>query len=337
MGSEEQMAPDHLIMRVQVDDHPVAAAIEADAADAARRYTHYIIRGPVFGLAAKEPEEAGWRVIAPIADGFPQIPRDALNSLLWMKAKDDTDDPAVRRELLAAVACLETEPIDEIDVLGVRYRVVRGDEFVYTDHDGLEPPRPADTDALVPDWGECVAEPEVDSQFVIDHSAATGVVASAERLALQELRYSSERYPADVRADSLLAVETHPGVVLLPPTFRAVERTDTGWEPLTGVLATPHAARRALVSALTWLWPRMYRLDEDEQAEYARAAELFKSAGRANELNVLGRRFAIVRIGRMVRIGLDGPEPPRPSDEDPYGPSKIRPTMDEYGTITYEE
>ncbi|MEV4256184.1 DUF5954 family protein [Spirillospora sp. NPDC049652] len=31
------------------------------------------------------------------------------------------------------------------------------------------------------------------------------------------------------------------------------------------------------------------------------------------------RRFRIVRIGRMIRVGPDGPEPPRPSDQERYG------------------
>jgi hypothetical protein len=334
MSSEEQAEPDGLIMRVQPAEHPVAAAQEADAVDAARRYAHYVIRGPLFGLAARASGEAGWRVVAPVAEGFPQEARDALNSYLWLKAKDDTDDRLLRRELLAAVARLEREPLDELTVAGVRYRVVRAEEFVHTDENGLEPPRPADRDAVVPRW-DVVDDPALDEEFVIDHAAVTGVAAGAERLALREVHYRGEHYPADVRADSRRALDTHPGVVLLPAAYRVVERTEDGWEPYSAVLPTPHAARRTLVTALTELWPRMHRLEPDEQAEYARVAEEFRTAGRANELTARGRRFCVARIGRMVRIGLDGPEPPRPSDIDPYGPSKIRPTMDEYGNITH--
>ncbi|WP_329367776.1 DUF5954 family protein [Streptomyces sp. NBC_00669] len=337
MSSEEQVEPDGLVMRVRPVDHPVAAAEEADAADAARRYAHYIIRGPVFGLAAHTPGETGWRMVEPAVEGFPQASRDALNSYLWLKAKDDTDDPVVRRELLAAVARLEQEPLDELTVCGVRYRVVRAEEYVYSNEDGLEPPRPADRDALVLDWDGSPDEPGVDQDFVMDHSAVTGVVAGSERLALRELHYRSERYPADVRADSRRALETHPGTVVLPAAFRVVERTEDGWEPFSMIVATPHAARRTLVTALTEMWPRMRKLTPQEKAEYDRVAARFQAAGRANELSVHDRRFFVVRVGRMVRFGLDGPEPPRPSDIDPYGPSKIRPTMDEHGTITYSE
>jgi hypothetical protein len=336
MSSDEQWpCPEGLVMRVQPAEHPVAAAEEADAADAARRYAHYIIRGPLFGVAARGPGEAGWRVVAPAVEGFPQEARDVLNSYLWLKARDDTDDQSVRRELLAAVHRLENEAVDELTVCGVRYRVVRAEEYVYTNHDGLEPPRPSDRDALVPDWFGTSDEPAVDEGFVIDHAAVTGVAAGSERLALRELRYRSERYPEDVRADSLAALGTHPGTVVLPAAFRVVERTDDGWEPFSAVVATPHAARRTLVTALTEMWPRMYALGADETAEYQRIADRFRAAGRADELAVGDRMFHVVRIGRMVRIGLDGPEPPRPSDTDAYGPSKIRPTMDENGVITH--
>ncbi|WP_185758923.1 DUF5954 family protein [Actinomadura hallensis] len=32
-----------------------------------------------------------------------------------------------------------------------------------------------------------------------------------------------------------------------------------------------------------------------------------------------GREFRIVRVGRMLRLGRDGPEAPRPCDQDRYG------------------
>lgn len=337
MSGDEPKASENLIMNVKLGGHPVELAAEADRLDAAQRYSHYVVRGPLFGLAACEPGASGWRLLTPMTDGFPQAARDALNSHLWFRAKDDTDDPVLRRELLLAVGRLESEPLDELTVAGTRYRVVRGDEFFYT-HDGrVEPPRPTDPDPAVPDWDERTSDPELDGQVVIDHEAATGVMASAERLALRDLHYSSLRYPAAVRADSRSALRTHPGVVLLPAAFRVVERTEDGWEPVINILATPHAARRALAEALTTMWPRMYALDPGQEAAYARAAEAFRSAGRANELQVDGRQFYVVRVARLIRVGADGPELPRPSDVDPYGPSMIHPTMDEHGNITYDD
>lgn len=37
------------------------------------------------------------------------------------------------------------------------------------------------------------------------------------------------------------------------------------------------------------------------------------------EYAVLERRFRTVRISRMIRLGRDGPEGPRPSDQERYG------------------
>jgi hypothetical protein len=337
MSGDEPAASEPLIMNVKLDGHPVEMIVEADRLDAAQRWSHYVIRGPLFGLAVCEPGASGWRMVTAMSDGFPQASRDALNSQLFFRAKDDTDDPALRRELLSAVKRLDREPVNELTLAGARYRVVRGDEFFYI-HDGtVEPPRPTDPDPAEPDWDLHAADPELDGDVVIDHAAATGVMASAERLAMLDLHYRSTRYPADVRAESRAALETHPGVVLLPAAFRVVQRTEDGWEPVIGIMSTPHAARRALVDALLTFWPRMYGLDADEKAAYARAAEAFRSAGRANELRVGGKQFFVVRLGRVVRIGPDGPEPPRPSDVDPYGPSKIHPTMDEHGNITFDD
>lgn len=327
-------------MNVAHAEHPVAAAQEADASDAARKYGHYIIRGPLFGTVCQDEGDGHrWRVLTPVTGGFPQDARDSLNSALWFRAKDGADDRAVRRELLAAVARLETEPVDEVAAAGTRYRVVRCEEIVYSNGDGPEPPRPTDPEPAVRGWEPGARDPEVDAGFVIDHIAAASVMEASERLALMGLRYRSPRYPAGVRADSRRAVRTHAGVVLLPTAFRVLERTATGWEPATEVLASPHAARRTLVQMLTWLWPAMYELPEARRAGYARAAADFRAAGTADSVRLDdGRELLVVRTRRVVRIGPDGPESARPSDEEEngYGPSRLHPPMDEDGTVTYE-
>lgn len=324
-------------MRVQVDDHPVAAAVEADASIARTRYTTLNVRGPVFGIATQSPPGQGdWQVLTSITDGFAQQSRDALNSHLWFKAKDGTDDPRVRRELLDAVAVLETEPVDELTVLDVRYRVVRADEFVFSRDRVPEPPRATDPEPPVLDWDGYDDAP-LDVGFVIDHAAAAGLVATTERLALHHLHYRGERYPPEVRHDSEHAMATHPGVVLLPPAYCIVEHTGDSWTPLTGLMSTPHGARRSLTTWLTRFWPLMRELPEDETARYAAIAHEYQAQVRANSLTVDDRLYSVARVGRMVRIGADGPESARPSDVDNYGPSQIHPLMDEFGTITHEE
>ncbi len=133
-------------------DDPVALVREMDALDASARYPYVWPRGPVFGVAVLGPEAgARWRLVTEVTDGTPQEARDALNSLLWFKAKDDAGTVTQRRELLAAVRLLECERINELTVLGTRYRIVRGDEFVRCGLlDGPEPPRRSDPETVEP-------------------------------------------------------------------------------------------------------------------------------------------------------------------------------------------
>ncbi|MFC8096264.1 DUF5954 family protein [Streptomyces sp. NPDC057301] len=76
-----------------------------------------------------------------------------------------------------------------------------------------------------------------------------------------------------------------------------------------------------LYDAMAEMWPMLYRFDDATKALYAKAAE----------------EFRICRVGRLVRTGPDGPEAPRPSDVDEYGPMKIHPTLLEDGTIIHDE
>ncbi|WP_026219289.1 DUF5954 family protein [Embleya scabrispora] len=57
------------------------------------------------------------------------------------------------------MARLETETVDELHVLGTRYRIVRGEEYIHTDGDTPEPPRPTDPDPAIPDWGRARGTP----------------------------------------------------------------------------------------------------------------------------------------------------------------------------------
>lgn len=320
-------------------DDPVAWVTEADAVEASRRYPHIALRGPVFGVARLDPAtaEPRWRLLKPVVDTMPQQARDGLNSHLWFKAKDGAGDPAARRALLAAVAVLERAPADEVEALGVRYRVVRGDEFARTGDDGLEPPRPTDPEALDPSWEEPCAVPSPDVGFVLDPDRDEGPMAGALRLGLRDFTYTGAHFPADVRTDSARAARTHPDVVRLPVGFSVAERDDSGWTPCGSLTATPHEARRSLYEGMARVWALLYRFDERKKALYARAAEAFRGAGRADEASVEGRVFRICRVERMVRLGPDGPEPPRPSDADEYGPMKLHPTLNENGTVQYDE
>ncbi|MFD7747212.1 DUF5954 family protein [Streptomyces sp. NPDC059698] len=336
MDEHPVFPPDHLTINVTHRDDPLFGVAEADARAAFRAYPDIVVRGPLFGLAEQRPgDRPRWRLLGELECGAPQMARDELNSHLWFMAKDGTDDRAVRRSLLDAVARLETEPVDEVTAAGVRYRVVRADEFARIGDGRLEPPRPTDVDSE--GWDPNTVEPSRSDGFVIDHAAAVGLGEGIDRAGLVSLAYTASRYPEAVRADSRKALTSHPGVVLLPPTFRVVERKEGSWGLVTGLHATPQDARRALVHHLKVYLPEVTRIDAEEAAVLARAAHQFARRKRPDQLLAGGRRFDVVRVGRMVRIGPDGPETPRPSDVDEDVPSKMHPTMDEHGVITADE
>jgi hypothetical protein len=328
--------PSHLVIRIQQQDDPVAEVTEVDAFASQVAYPKIVVRGPLFGVAEqRRGERPRWRLLADMdSSGCPQVARDTLNSYLWFKAKDETEDPHERRELLDAVARLEKERVDELKVAGARYRIVRADEFVRIGDGRPEPPRPTDVDSG--GWDRSVRSESRTKGFVLDHASAVGLSEGLDRATLVNFAYTSERYPADVRADSRRALRTHPGVVLLPVAFRVTERSEDGWSMVSAPLPTPQDARRSLVNYLQEFMPMLEDIEEKEAAVYARAAERFKQRTRPDELVVRGRRFHIARVERMVRIGPDGPETPRPSDLNSQEPMQIHPTMDEWGNIMYE-
>lgn len=346
MNDHPGKSPDHLTINVTHRDDPVFEVTQADAFASVRKYPNIVVRGPLFGLAAQgRGERPRWRLLGELDTGFPQMARDELNSHLWFKAKDHTEDRDVRRSLLEAVARLERDPVNEVTADGVRYRVVRADEFARIGDARLEPPRATDPDE--DSWDLDAPDPSRTKGFVVDHAAAVGLAEGINRAGLLQLSYTADRFPDDVRADSQKALLTHPGVVLLPTTFRVVERKELSWSMVTGQYATPQGARRALVHHLTRPVPKLpdlpdmpelpawMKVDEKGQAIHDRAAKKFMARRRPNELLVRGRRYEVVRVERVMRIGPDGPEKPRPSDTDDYGPSQIHPLMDEEGNITY--
>ncbi|MFI5828164.1 DUF5954 family protein [Streptomyces sp. NPDC051578] len=112
---------------------------------------------------------------------------DSLNSQLWFRAKDDAGDRAERRALRAAVARLETERGDRLDVAGSRYRVVRAEEYGGSGPDGMEGPRPTDPEPPVPDWDRTAEGPAVDAGLVVDPQAPVTPTQAVEQLALRGL------------------------------------------------------------------------------------------------------------------------------------------------------
>ncbi|MEV6332046.1 DUF5954 family protein [Streptomyces sp. NPDC051909] len=362
--SHEDAGPGEWPVVVRFPVEPVEAAVEADARDAAVHSNVLAVRGPLFGvMAQREGDGRRWRVVVEVTHGGPQEARDGLNSLLWFRAKDDTEDRAERRALLKAVARLETERIDELTVLGTRYRVVRAEEYTGMDaHGDIELPRPTDPEPLTPDWDRRAHSPRIDEGLVLDPDAPLSPTQAAERLSLRSLAYTGSRFPASVRRDSAQAVESHPDVLLMPALFRIMERSDgEPWSTGSGLHATAHDARRTLDFALVWWEPRARgliprdvlgdaRTPVDartvvaegtdpavaELAVLAEAADRIR-AERLDEIEVDGTLSRIGRIRRLLRWGPDGPEGPRPSDIDSQDPCRLHPLLDEDGTIHYED
>jgi hypothetical protein len=334
MKDHRKSPPRHLTFRVTHRDDPVSEVTEQDTMRAAERYPHVVLRGPVFGFAEQRPEDGpAWRLLNDVGDGFAQHSRDGLNSHLWFQAKEETEpgDP-LRDQLLAAVAELETAPVNEVRVGDIRYRVVRADEFARLGPDGIEGPRPTDPDEIGRDLAER-RRPDSPSRtkgFVIDHASPTGIMESIQRMELLPLHYEALRIPEDVRADSRRALTTHPGLVLLPAAFTFAERKTKSWEPMATLQSTPHEARVTLYNYLAEFLPKLEQGIKPADAQtYARAAERYRSGPPGDEVSVLGRRFRVIRVERLMRIGPDGPEPPRPTDQDPYGPMQLHPPLAE--------
>ncbi|MGI5347617.1 DUF5954 family protein [Streptomyces sp. CA-250714] len=345
-----------VVVRVPVE--PVEAAVEADAVDAAVQAGGVAVRGPLFGVAAQDADDGPrWRVVVAVSVGCPQMARDSLNSLLWFRAKDEAQDRAERRALLAAVARLESERVDELTVLGTRYRIVRAEEYAGIGPNGIEQPRPTDPEPVNPDWNRGSREAKIDDDLVLDPDAPVTPAQAAERLTLRDMAYAGSRYPEDVLLDSQRALKTHPDILLLPATFKVVERTDTEWTSGSGLHASAHDARKTLDFTLTWWEPRRRGLipmhadgDVDartrvaenadgadgELAAYAEAADQLRT-GRVNQLEVLGTVYRIGRTRRLLRWGPDGPEGPRPSDVNRHAPGPLHPVLDEDGNIHYED
>ena len=97
----------------------------------------------------------------------------------------------------------------------------------------------------------------------------------------------------------------------------AVERDEGGWElhPYFSGLA-PQDARDGLGSHFRRLSQEAARAgDADAEAEYLAAGERLDWET-LDEMTVRGRRYRVVRAERFIRMGPDGPEPPRDTDPD---------------------
>jgi hypothetical protein len=323
MSEHGENVPAYRKVRVGTQQSPAAAVADVDAWRARRRYPDLLGGGgPVFGVA-RERESGGWEVLS-FCEFTPQSARDTMAMIFRQQATraGAAGDAEAGAEFLRAAERLDREVVDELTVAGARHRVVRAEPFIRMGPTGPEPPRPSDPDPAKP--GRAYELPSPTKGFVIDPLVETGAPEALLRVELLSMVCKQGTVPADVQADSELAVRTHPGGVLLPVEYMTAEYARGGhWRPSAATSSSPQSARDTLGTYLRVMAPVLEHLDEEERAVYAAAADRLE-AERSDEIEVAGCRTRVVRVERLVRIGPDGPEGPRPSDHDPEPPAEIQ-------------
>ncbi|MEU5432302.1 DUF5954 family protein [Streptomyces sp. NPDC020719] len=323
MNGYEDGVPAFLQIRVTPQEGPIAAFAEQEAWQARQRYPDILGVGVPEFFHARECEQGGWE-LSEYSTDTPQGARDSLGHHFRMAAKEaeEAGDDKARRKWLAAAGRMDREVIDDVRVLGERFRIVRASRFIRMGPAGPEPPRPSDPDAA--EVGEAHRFPSRTKGFVIDPYTGTGLADGILRLDLVHFVGSAPGAPREVTEDAWRAAERYPGGVLLPAVFMVSERDDGKWRAHDPGAAhsTPQGARDSLAAWLRVMAPFMYQLDEAERVAFAEAADRL-DAKRSNSLTVDGHRLRVTRVERLVRIGPDGPEGPRPSDFDPQPPVEV--------------
>ncbi len=129
--------------------------------------------------------------------------------------------------------------------------------------------------------------------------------------------------PADV--ETWKARKAYPSTLFAGgPVFGiARERAEGGWKLHPGFAGlAPQDARDALGAYFRTRADRCAADgDETGRAQYTAAAERLDWE-RLDELTVAGARYRVVRAERFIRMGPDGPEPPRATDPDRTDPAQ---------------
>jgi hypothetical protein len=267
--------------------------------------------GPAYGVM--EQTKAGW-LMSTMTDPMPQAARDGLGWWFRIMARRRSTPEAARDEYWAASALLERERLNELLVAGHRFRVVRADRFYRYGLTGPEPPRSTDPDTA-----------RADEQRPFEW-LTEGLLGPAEppgSAALLGERWEvvprGPMVPAEVTHDAQRALTTHPRVALLAVRFAVAEEKDGHWPAQTEAMPSPCEARRTLAAYFSETVPALLRPSEEDLAAYQDTARRLRQE-RMHQVRVAGRRFRIIRVETAVRVGPDGPEPPRPSDHDPHPP-----------------
>lgn len=305
--------------------------MEAEARRALRRYPRLMTAGVEF--TCLEEVDRRWRIIS-AAHPHPQDGRDELAH--WLRTlAGDAPDPGLVGELRTAYELLDREVRDEVRTGGRRYRVGRLERFVRTGQGGPETPRPSDPESPA----GARRPPSRRALGFLHANALTGTTAAVVRYTMRN-RVPGGTTPEMTR-DAVRALDSYPRVLLLPAEYLVAEEVDGAWRSAAlGLAATPQAARDALSDYFLRVVPGPDSLDPGtaraavalkRRSPGAAACARYRAAAdrlvgdRLDDISVVGRHFRVVRVEQAVRAGADGPEPPRPSDPDPYGPPAAQP------------
>ncbi|MFM9447110.1 DUF5954 family protein [Streptomyces acidiscabies] len=316
--------PAYLTFRMTVPESPLAQFADQEAWRARDRYPQVMGLGLPEFFHMGECEQGGWEVLG-YGNITPQGSRDSLGSHFRMHAKEaqDAGDEKNRRKWMAAAKRMDREVVNDLTVQGRRYRIVRVSRFLRMGPNGPEPPRPSDRDTGEVGGGD-VPGPK-DKGHIVDVFAWTGLSEGILKMELVDFVNARDHTTEEGYEDSRKARREYPGGVLMPPVFTVSERRDGQWGAfnIASSYATAQGARDALASYLRLHGPWELGLDEETKAEWAAHADRLDET-RANALVVDGVRYRVTRVERLVRMGPDGPEPPRGSDYDPEEPSDVQ-------------
>ncbi|HEY9410396.1 MAG TPA: DUF5954 family protein [Jiangellaceae bacterium] len=339
----EQALP-HLRITLAAPEGPVAEVIERDARQAMTSYPGMALASAIFGYAV-EDDDGGWRLLY-LRDEYPQMARTGLAQHFFLAAKDASDagDDDTAAQYSAAEELLYRHDPDELSVAGARYRIVRAQPFLRMGDDGPEPPRPTDLDTPPP--GEGVTWEQMRNVVIIP-PPAVGPTGAALMIELAGgLVPVAGAASTEMRAEAKQATRTHPGIALLPNLFAIVEKPlGGGWQNTFSLERSPSEARERLARHFrpSFSAEELDRMPEElrrqviEESEAHLAGEQARQAHEAaaqtllhdhrNEIDVAGHRYRITRAEIAIRLGPDGPEPPRPTDPDP----RYQPITDDDG------
>uniref|UniRef100_UPI002FDC2E54 DUF5954 family protein n=1 Tax=Streptomyces sp. IBSBF 2435 TaxID=2903531 RepID=UPI002FDC2E54 len=324
MSGYEDNVPAYLTVRMIQQDGPVAAFADQEAWQARERYPQLHGVGIAEYFWARELETGGW-ALSEYGGSWPQQARDSLGSHFRLSAHraESAGDGGAAKKWMAAALRMDREVLNEVWALGERYRIVRTSHFIRSGEEGPEPPRPSDPDPA--EVGEAHRVPSRTKGFVVDPHTGTGLSDGVLKLDLLPLAAILPGAPDEINDEARQAVHHYPGGVLLPPAFLISDRVRGRWEfhDPGSTYSTPQGARDALAYWLRVMAPFTLRLTGAPKAEYAAAADRLDDE-RGNTVCVDGHRFRVTRVERLVRIGPDGPEKPRPSDYDPEPPVEVQ-------------